>query len=390
MNRMNCYLNNGKILERVKTRSSISLITLVLSLVIFSCTKLKESNNESTPTLEKLSLYSNSYRIGPFHIESSFQFKSFSNESSDLYGYATDSLVEIFEMNSGVEMLSHNIHEIFKGSIGQINSFVIDSLNYVIVTDENLYIYNESFSIVNLKKWTDSGMVIGNLTTPAYSARSSKLCFALIDYRNVDSREHIYDYNHVGVIDLKTGEITVLDIPYSDNMKIYGDYIVPYTFITYHDGFFVVSSNIDEQVYLVDHEDLSISPYVLKSVLGSVEQLAIDDNKEIAKAKNQEFGFNYLKAWVSTDDSVIYRLVRLNRDAKLHDGTFSSAKDQPYSLIRYSLNTHKKSEIELPRMKAGQNMEMFLHHNEICYRTNYVLSRKDTAWNFIFNCYSIY
>lgn len=381
--------NKKSLLGRVTRRPSIALSTFFLCLVIISCSGPTNGIEDTISAPEKLSLYSRSYRIGPFQIGSSFQFKSFSNESADLYGYATDSLVEIFEMNSGTKVLSHNLNDIFQDSIGQINSFVIDSLSYVIVTDEKLFVYNGAFSVVTLKRWTESGMIIGNLTSPAYSSKTSKLCFSLIDYRFIDSREHLYDYNHVGVFDLNTGEITVLNVPYSSKMKEYGDYIVPFTFITYHEGLFVVSSNIDDKVYLVDHDDLTVSSFTLKSDKGKVEQLSIEMNEEIAKAKNQEFGFNYLKAWVSIEDSSIYRLVRLQRDVKLHDDTFSSAEDQPYSLIRYSLESGEKSEIELPRMKAGQDMEMFLHHNEICYRTNYVLSKKDTSWNFIFNCYSI-
>lgn len=381
--------NKKSLLERVFTRSSIALRTLLLCFVITCCSGPWNLNDDARSVPEKLSLYSQSYRIGPFLIRSSFSFKSFSNESADLFGYASDGLVEIFEMNTGKKVLSHNLHDIFQDSIGQINSFVIDSLSYVIVTDDKLFIYNGTFSVVKLKKWTESGMVIGNLTSPAYSSKTSKLCFSLIDYRFVDSREHLYDYNHVGVFDLNTGEILVLNVPYSANMKEYGDYIVPYTFLTYHDGLFVVSSNIDDKVYLVDHDDLMVSSYTLKSDKGRVEQLSIERNREIAKAKNQEFGFNYLKAWVSLEDSAIYRLVKLQRDAKLRNGTFSTDEDQPYSLIKYSLKSSENSELELPKMKAGQEMEMFLHHNEICYRTNYVLSRKDTSWNFIFNCYSI-
>jgi hypothetical protein len=382
-------LYNKSLLERVFTRSSFALKTIFLCLLIACCSGPWNRNDDEIPLPQKLSLYSQSYRIGPFKIRSSFSFKSFSNESADLFGYASDSIVEIFEMNTGKKVLSHNLHDIFHDSIGQINSFVIDSLSYVIVTDKKLFIYNGDFSIVNLNKWIQSGMVIGNLTAPAYSSRTSKLCFSLIDYRFVDSRDHIYDYNHVGLFDLKTGEIVVLDIPYSAKMKEYGDYIVPFTFITYHDGFFVVSSNIDDDVYLVNHDNLSLESYTLKSDKGNVKQLTIQRNREMAKANNQEFGFNYLKAWVSLEDSAIYRLVKLQRDVKLQNGTFSTDQDQPYSLIKYSLKFNEITEIELPRMKASQQMEMFFHHNEICYRTNYVLSKMDTTWNFIFNCYSI-
>jgi hypothetical protein len=378
------------LLERVFTRSSYPLKTFILFFLFAGCSGPWNRNDDDTkPVSVKQSLYSQSYRIGPFQIRSSFSFKSFSNESADLFGYASDSLVEIFEMNTGKKLLSHNLRDVFHDSIGQINSFVIDSLSYVIVTEDKLFIYNGNFSVVKLKNWVESGLVIGNLSSPAFSSKTSKLCFSLIDYRFVDSREHLYDYNHIGVLDLITGEIDVLDVPYSSSMKVYGDYIVPYTFVTYHDGFFVVSSNIDDKVYLVNHENLSVSSYTLKSDNGSVKQLSVERNREIAKAKNQEFGFNYLKAWVSLEDSAIYRLVKLQRDAKLSNGTFSTDQDQPYSLIKYSLKFSEKTEVALPKMKAGQEMEMFLHHNEICYRTNYVLSRKDTTWNFIFNCYSI-
>lgn len=375
------------LVERVLTRSTIVFGLIIIT--VLGCENKEGGNDYDSQSSVNASLYSSSYRIGPFHIGTSFRFKSFSNESADLYGYATDSVVEIFEMNSGVKVLSHNVFDIFNDSIGQINSFVIDSLSYVIVTDNKLFVYHEDFSVIDLTKWVQSGLVIGNLTTPAYSAKESKLCFSLIDYRNVAAREHLYDYNHVGVLDLSTGEMSIVEVPYSASMRTYGNHIVPFTYITFHDRLFVVSSSIDEKVYLINDKDLSVSSYGVKSALGDVVQLSLDENKEIAKAKNQEFGFKYLKAWVNREDSIVYRLVRLQREAKLKDGAFTSAEDQPYSLISYSLSSGEQLEFELPRMKAGQDMEMFLHQDEICYRTNYVLSKSDTSWNFIFNCYSI-
>lgn len=354
-------------------------------------TGCKDTSLPIAPEKNEGKLYIKNIKTGKIKITFPYRLKAFSaTELHKYYALATKNNVAIFDFQTGVKILLHNLTETFNANVIDIEAFVIDSTNYIIKTKTHLFVYNHgNFQEIKIADFMNPNIVIENLTPPAFDAKHNKLCVAVIDHNNRDLRRHLFDYNHIGVIDLNAPKISILPIKYPARLKSIGDYVVPYSYINYSDGYFSLSESTSDTVYIIDAKNLRVLVREMKSRLDDFSNIKLSGKTKISKAQNQEFGFKYLKSWYSKADSTLYRLARLTRPTKLSDSTFSTSEDFAYSLLKLDLSNNSTTEIKLGHFNIRQDIEIFKYEDMICHRTNNVHNATDSTSVFIYNCYSI-
>lgn len=344
--------------------------------------------NENFKNQHQNELSYESLKIGAFHINDSFSHKAHSSRNGLFFAYATNNYVEVFDSKTGKSIFKHNLKEVFDEPVKEIFSFCLDSVNYVIQTREKLFVFNQQFYTVDVGKWEREGMILSNLNYPAFSSKSNTFCANIIDYRDVEDRGFLYDYKYIAIIDLITEEMKILDIKHPLIMRTLQGQIIPFVHITYGSEYYVVSNGIEDSVFLVNENTFEAKAIAVESMFGNKTSLMISDNSKSSKSSNQEYGFQYLKAWFCKETNNIYRLVKLHRPVRFIDGKFTTENNQPYSILNVNLNNEQVKEALIPQTNIQSINELFFYENKICHKSDYVLSKADTSWSFIFSCYS--